>query len=145
MKAIAIQGDSLIWEDTPDAVPGQDEVLVDVHAAGVNRADLLQAKGHYPPPPGASGILGLEIAGIDTTTGARVCALVPGGAYAEKAAVSSAMLLPLPEHWTFAQGAAVPEAWLTAYVNLFLEGELQPDPGSVARSLCPGSRSRDSR
>lgn len=128
MRAIMVRGDKqeprLEWDTAPDPTPRTDEVIVNVRAAGVNRADLMQAKGVYPPPPGATDILGLEMAGEVEGTGERVCALLPGGGYAEKAAVHRGMLLPLPAEWTFAQGAAVPEAWLTAYVNLFLEGGL---------------------
>lgn len=128
MKAIVVRGERhepvLYWVDVPDPVPGPDEVIINVQAAGVNRADLLQAHGVYPPPAGASEILGLEIAGVVENTGERVCALVPGGGYAQKAAVHREMLLPLHEDWSFARGAAVPEAWLTAFVNLFIEGGL---------------------
>ncbi|MCP4360551.1 MAG: NAD(P)H-quinone oxidoreductase [Chloroflexi bacterium] len=123
----------LVWGDAPDVTMGSEEVLVAVKATAVNRADLLQAQGNYPPPPGASKILGLEMAGVITAVGEevetwqpgdRVCALLPGGGYAEKAVVPANMLLKLPDEWTFAQGAAVPEVWYTAYVNLFLEGDL---------------------
>ena len=112
----------------------REEVLVDVKATAVNRADLLQARGLYPPPPGVSDILGLEIAGIVSAVGERVkgwkagdriLALVPGGGYAEQASVHHQMLLSLPPDWSFAQGAAVPEVWLTAFLNLFIEGGLQ--------------------
>jgi putative PIG3 family NAD(P)H quinone oxidoreductase len=137
MKAIVVKGDKqnpvLVWEAAPDVEYGPDEVLVNVQATAVNRADLLQARGGYNPPAGASEILGLEVAGIiaavgkdvkDWQVGDRVCALLPGGGYAEQTAVPAGMLLRLPKAWTFAQGAAVPEVWYTAYVNLFLEGEL---------------------
>ncbi|MBI3684245.1 MAG: NAD(P)H-quinone oxidoreductase [Acidobacteria bacterium] len=123
MKAIVVREGNLLWEETPDVTTGPEEVVVRVRAAGVNRADLLQARGAYPPPPGASRILGLEIAG--EANGMRVCSLLPGGGYAEKATAHRQMLMPLPEHWSFAQGAAVPEAWFTAFVNLFLEGGLR--------------------
>jgi tumor protein p53-inducible protein 3 len=105
-----------------------------VQATAVNRADLNQARGNYPPPPGASDILGLEMAGVieavgDNVTGwqvgDRVCALLPGGGYAEKTAVPAGMLMRLPDEWDFKMGTAVPEVWFTAYVNLFLEGNLQ--------------------
>lgn len=122
MKAIVIP--SLDWSQVPDPMVGDDEVLVQVKAAGVNRADLLQAKGLYPPPPGATDILGLEVAGI--AEGRRVCALIPGGGYAEAVPVHREVLFDIPDHWTFEQGAAVPEVWLTAFVNLFLEGDLKP-------------------
>jgi tumor protein p53-inducible protein 3 len=143
MKAIGVHGEKgdpvLVWEDAPDVVYGSDEVLVDVGATAVNRADLMQARGHYPPPPGASEILGLEMAGVIRAVGAdvegwkpgdRVCALLPGGGYAAQAAVPAGMLLPLPDGWSFAQGAAVPEVWYTAYINLFQEGKLKP--GEIA-------------
>jgi tumor protein p53-inducible protein 3 len=139
MKAIVVhhydaqETPSLIWEEVPDVVHQPDEVLVDVRAAGVNRADLLQARGGYPPPPGASPILGLEIAGEIVATGLavegwsvgdRVCALLPGGGYASLAAIRAGLLLRLPADWDYVMGAAIPEAWYTAFVNLFLEGQL---------------------
>ena len=123
----------MTWEDAADIEYGADEVLVNVRASAVNRADLLQALGLYPPPAGESEILGLEMAGeiaatgIDVKnwrTGDRVLALIPGGGYAEQVAVHHRMLLPLPENWSFEQGAAIPEVWLTAFLNLFLEGNL---------------------
>jgi putative PIG3 family NAD(P)H quinone oxidoreductase len=138
MKAIVVHKNAgevqLIWQDVPDVVYGPEEVLVAVKATAVNRADLLQARGGYPPPPGASEILGLEMAGViqavgsevkDWQVGDRVCALLSGGGYAEQAAVHAQMLLKLPPKWSYAQGTAVPEAWYTAYVNLFLEGDLK--------------------
>jgi putative PIG3 family NAD(P)H quinone oxidoreductase len=129
MHAIVVRGDrqnpTLHWETVPDPQPRPEEVIVNVRAAGVNRADLHQARGAYPPPPGASEILGLEMAGIVEGTGERVCGLLPGGGYAGKAAVHREILLPLPDDWTFVQGAAVPEAWLTAFVNLFFEAGLR--------------------
>lgn len=138
MKAIVVHGEKnalrLVWEDVPDIAYGEDEVLVDVRATAVNRADLSQARGNYPPPPGASHILGLEMAGVIRAVGAnvvgwrpgdRVCALLPGGGYAGQVAVPAGMLLRLPDDWSFAQGAAVPEVWYTAYINLFDEGQLK--------------------
>ncbi|HIP69817.1 MAG TPA: NAD(P)H-quinone oxidoreductase [Anaerolineae bacterium] len=127
------QGPRLVWEAVPDVTFGPTEVLVTVQATAVNRADLLQARGGYNPPEGASEILGLEMAGVvtavgedvsDWAVGDRVCALLPGGGYAERVAVPAEMLLRLPDEWSFAQGAAVPEVWFTAYVNLLLEGDL---------------------
>ncbi|MEW5988961.1 MAG: NAD(P)H-quinone oxidoreductase [Chloroflexota bacterium] len=138
MKAITVYNSSteprLVWEQVADVGYGPDEVLVDVRATAVNRADLSQARGHYPPPPGASEILGLEMAGVIRAVGVevtgwqvgeRVCALLPGGGYAEQSAVHHLMLLRLPDDWSFEQGAAVPEVWYTAFVNLFLEGGLK--------------------
>lgn len=139
MKGIVVRGEptapQLVWETVPDVAFSEEEVLVNVMATAVNRADLSQARGFYPPPPGASDILGLEMAGVVAAVGAavtgwqvgdRVCALLPGGGYAEKAAVPAGMLLRLPDTWSFAQGAAVPEVWFTAFINLFWEGNLQP-------------------
>ena len=139
MKGIVVENQktkpTLVWSDVDDVEIGPDEVLVDVHASAVNRADLMQARGAYPPPPGASPILGLEMAGVvvdvgdnvaDWQEGDRVCALLPGGGYAQQVSVPADMLISLPDDWSFAQGAALPEVWLTAYVNLFLEGKLQP-------------------
>lgn len=138
MKVIGVHGDRtnpvLAWEDGEDVEYGPGEVLVRVRATAVNRADLSQARGHYPPPAGASEVLGLEMAGVILSVGAdvmgwepgdRVCALLPGGGYAERAAVPAGMLLRLPDDWSYAQGAAVPEVWYTAYINLFDEGHLR--------------------
>ena len=138
MKAIRVQGEkdnpTLVWGEADEPVCGPDEVIVDVRAAAVNRADLWQARGHYPPPFGASEILGLEMAGVVREVGAavqafgagdRVCALLPGGGYAERVSVPAGMLLRLPDDWSFAQGAAVAEVWYTAFINLFDEGALK--------------------
>lgn len=123
----------LVWEEVPDVEYGDDEVLLDIRATAVNRADLSQVRGHYPPPPGVTEVPGLEAAGVIEAVGEsvtgwqvgdRVCALLPGGGYAEKVAIAAGMLLRLPDSWSFEQGAAIPEVWLTAFVNLFLEGGL---------------------
>jgi putative PIG3 family NAD(P)H quinone oxidoreductase len=137
MKAIVMKpGDKaprLVWQEVGSVSIGTGEVLVTVRATAVNRADLLQAQGQYPPPPGVSDILGLEISGVISavaegvdgwTVGDRVLALLPGGGYAEQAAAPGGLLMRLPDGWSFAQGAAVPEAWLTAFLNLFIEGQL---------------------
>jgi tumor protein p53-inducible protein 3 len=137
MKAIGSKkdGDSprLVWEDVADIHCGPEEVLVDVKASAVNRADLLQAMGNYPPPPGITDIIGLEMSGVIAHLGSevdgwqpgdRVMALLPGGGYAERAVVNHQLLVRLPDSWTFIQGGAVPEVWLTAYSNLFMEGNL---------------------
>ena len=138
MKAILINEDrSLRWDSVPDPVIKEDEVLVKVHAAGINRADLLQREGNYPPPPGCPEWMGLEIAGEILKVGAeaaqksnwkpgdRVCALLGGGGYAEYAAVKYDMLLPIPAGCTMVEAAAIPEAFATAYLNLFMEGGIQ--------------------
>jgi putative PIG3 family NAD(P)H quinone oxidoreductase len=138
MKAIIVEKENkkplLLWDEVPDIQCKLDEVLVDVKATAVNRADLLQALGLYPPPPGESEILGLEMAGVIAAIGDavqgrqigdRVLALLPGGGYAQQAAVNHQMLIELPAGWSFAEGAAIPEVWLTAFVNLFIEGTLK--------------------
>jgi putative PIG3 family NAD(P)H quinone oxidoreductase len=108
--------------------PGPGEVLIAVEAAGVSRADTMQRRGQYPPPPGASGILGLEVAGTIAETGAgvtawkrgdRVCALCAGGGYAEFVAVPEGQVLPIPEGWNFVEAATLPENAFTVYDNLF--------------------------
>lgn len=137
MKAIVVKTEKkrpqLVWEDVPDINPGPAEVLVDIKATAVNRADLLQALGLYPPPPGGSAILGLEMAGVVSAIGDqvkgpkigdRVIGLLSGGGYAQQVAVHSRMLLQMPDSWSFFQGAAIPEVWLTAFSNLFMEAGL---------------------
>jgi putative PIG3 family NAD(P)H quinone oxidoreductase len=125
----------LVWQETGDPAFGPDEVLVDVYATALNRADLSQAAGNYPPPPGASDILGLDMAGVIAEVGAnvsgwqrgdRVCALLAGGGYAEKVAVPAAMLMPISTGWDFEMAAAMPEVYLTAFVNIFMEASFQP-------------------
>ena len=120
------------------AYRGPDDVLLDIHATAVNRADLLQARGLYPAPPGDSPILGLELAGQIKAVGRkveawvpgdRVCALAPGGGYAEQAVLPQGLLIPLPDSWSYARGAAVPEVWLTAYANLCQEGAMRARAG----------------
>ena len=129
MKAILVPKpggpESLVYGDAPDPVPGPDEVLVRIRATAVNRADLLQAAGKYPPPPGASEILGMEAAGEVESTGEKVFFLLPGGGYAERVAVPRGMLMPVPANLSLAEAAAIPEAWFTAYLNLFFEGSLK--------------------
>jgi putative PIG3 family NAD(P)H quinone oxidoreductase len=120
--------------EVPDPVPGPGEVLLRVHSAGINRADLLQRRGLYPPPPGASPILGLEAAGEveavgpGVTTwgpGDRVCALLAGGGYAEKVAVPAVQVMPIPTGMDLVSAGAVPEVFITAHDNLFTRGRLR--------------------
>jgi len=140
MKAIVVDAASknysLSWEEVPDPACSPDEVLVDIHATAVNRADLLQRTGNYPPPPGAPPYMGLEMAGTIAAVGAnagewqvgdRVCALLSGGGYAEQVAVPHQLLVRLPAEWDFSVGAAVIEVFYTAFVNMFMEAGLQPD------------------
>lgn len=100
------------------------EVLIAVKAAGVSRADTLQRQGKYPPPPGASDIPGLEVAGVDEETGDRVCALLTGGGYAEYVAVPREQVLPIPENWSFIEAASLPENMFTVYDNVFTRARL---------------------
>lgn len=128
MKAILVPSpggpEALVLGEAPEPVLREGELLVRVRATAVNRADLLQAAGKYPPPPGESELLGLEAAGVVEGTGERVFFLLPGGGYAEKVAVPRSMLMPIPDRLSFEEAAAVPEAWFTAYLNLFREGAL---------------------
>jgi len=135
--AIQIKDDdrqSLLWANCPDPECQPHEVLIKVHATAVNRADLLQRRGLYPPPPGASAILGLEAAGEIVSVGKfvpgwkngdRVFCLLGGGGYAELVAVPQDLLLRIPSGWTYTQAAAIPEAYYTAFINLFLEAKLK--------------------
>ena len=118
----------------PLPAPGDGEVLIGVAAAGVNRPDLAQRAGSYPPPPGASDLPGLEIAGEvvalgeqvkDLAVGDEICALAPGGGYAEFCAVPAAHCLPLPRGYDMVRGAALPETFFTVWTNVFMRGRLQ--------------------
>jgi len=134
MKAIQQKDGQLIWADQEDLIPGIGEILIANRATAVNRADLMQRKGAYPPPPGASPIMGLECAGEVIAVGegvARykagdsVCALLSGGGYAEQVCVPAGQALPMPSGLSFEQAAALPEVYATAYLNLFGEAQLQ--------------------
>ena len=138
MKAILVNDDkSLRWDNVPDPIIKSDEVLVEIHAAALNRADLMQREGDYPPPPGCPEWMGLEVAGVITQMGDeakaksswkigdKVCALLGGGGYAEYVAVKYDMLMPVPKNCTMVEAAAIPEAFATAYLNLFMEGGLK--------------------
>jgi NADPH2:quinone reductase len=139
MRAIVAESEAqLIWQDVPDVAPGPGEVLVRVSAAGVNRADLLQAAGHYPPPPGASEILGMEVAGVVSSVGdgvtkwsvgQQVCVLLAGGGYAEYVVAPAEQLMPVPAGVDLADAAGLPEVACTGWSNLVMtaglsEGEL---------------------
>jgi len=129
--------DVLSLADRPDPVPGSDEVLIRVSASGVNRPDVLQRKGAYPPPPGASDIPGLEVAGVvvqgasealqtaGLKVGDRVCALVAGGGYAQYCVAPVAQCLPVPPGLTDVQAASLPETVFTVWSNLFDRGGLR--------------------
>ena len=124
----------LQWEEVPDPELSPGEVLIDVAAAGVNRADLLQRQGHYPPPPGASHYPGMEVSGRIVATGAdvtgwqpgdEVCALMAGGGYAEKVAVPAGQVLPVPTGLSLVDAAALPETTCTVHSNLVQVGGLR--------------------
>lgn len=138
MKAVLVQKDkSLVWGDVPNPTVGDDDVLVKIACAAVNRADLMQREGNYPPPPGCPEWMGLEISGTIVETGKnvpekshwkvgdKVCALLGGGGYAEYANVKYDMLMPVPENCTMEEAAAMPEAFATAFLNLFIEGGIR--------------------
>ena len=138
MKAILVNDDrSLRWDDVPTAVCGEDDCLVKIEAAALNRADLMQREGDYPPPAGCPEWMGLEVAGtvIEVGKGAKakskwkvgdkVCALLGGGGYAEYVNVKYDMLMPIPNNCTMVEAAAIPEAFATAYLNLFIEGNIK--------------------
>ena len=131
MKAVLITPEKkLVLSEVPAPEIRERSVIIDVRAAGVNRADLLQVDGSYPSPPGWPDRPGLECAGTVYAApgssrfrpGDRVCALLGGGGYAEYANVKYDMLMPVPENCTMVEAAAIPEAFATAYLNLFIEG-----------------------
>lgn len=138
MKAILVNDDkSLRWDEVPMAVCGAEDCLIKIEAAALNRADLMQREGDYPPPHGCPEWMGLEIAGtiIEVGNGAKaksnwkigdkVCALLGGGGYAEYVNVKYDMLMPVPKNCSMIEAAAIPEAFATAYLNLFIEGGIK--------------------
>ncbi len=139
MKAILINDDrSLRWDEVPYPTLGAEDCMVKIEAAALNRADLMQREGDYPPPEGCPEWMGLEIAGTIVEVGPeaakvsgwkvgdKVCALLGGGGYAQYANVKYDMLMPIPENCSMVEAAAIPEAFATAYLNLFIEGGIQP-------------------
>ena len=138
MKAILVNDDrSLRWDNVPDPQIKSEEVLVKIHAAALNRADLMQREGDYPPPAGCPEWMGLEISGVivemgeeamaksEWKVGDKVCALLGGGGYAEYVSVKYDMLMPVPSNCSMVEAAAIPEAFATAYLNLFIEGGIK--------------------
>jgi len=136
MKAILVNEDkSLRWDNVPDPTLSEDDVLVKVEYAALNRADLMQREGDYPPPEGCPEWMGLEVSGeiVEMSEGAKaksnykigdkVCALLGGGGYAEYVSVKYDMCMPVPDNCTMAEAAAIPEAFATAYLKLFIEGK----------------------
>ena len=133
MKAIVINksDQSLSYTDVENPVLKDGEVLIEIHAAALNRADLLQREGNYPPPPGCPEWPGLEVAGVikevakgvtKWKAGDKVCALLGGGGYAEYVTVPAEMAMPMPRGLSYAEAAAIPEVYMTAYLNLFYVG-----------------------
>ncbi|MFF3163709.1 NAD(P)H-quinone oxidoreductase [Streptomyces sp. NPDC003273] len=127
--------EALVWDEVPDPVPGEGEVLVEVVASAVNRADIMQRQGFYDPPPGASPYPGLECSGkiaalgpgvSGWAVGDEVCALLAGGGYAQKVVVPAGQLLPVPEGVDLRQAAALPEVVCTVWSNVFMVAHLRP-------------------
>ena len=138
MKAVLVNEDrSLKWAEVPDPILGQMDCRIQIQAAALNRADLMQREGDYPPPPGCPPWMGLEVAGTivemgegareasSWQTGDRVCALLGGGGYAQYVCTRYDMLMPVPRGCSMEEAAALPEAFATAYLNLSLEGGMQ--------------------
>ncbi|EIK53837.1 oxidoreductase [Stutzerimonas stutzeri TS44] len=155
MKALQGVEGELEWAQRPAPQCGEGEVRIRVAAAGLNRADLLQRAGHYPPPAGVTDILGLECAGVVTEVGAgsrwqvgdRVCTLLAGGGMAEEVVVDARHALPVPAGLSLHEAAVIPEVYATAWLNLYRLGALQPGEkvllhagasgvGSAAIQLC---------
>ncbi|GGF86684.1 NAD(P)H-quinone oxidoreductase [Paenibacillus abyssi] len=137
MKAVLVDEKTkqLYIGNAADPEMSEGELLVSVKATALNRADLLQKRGLYPPPQGASPILGLEMSGVVEKVGSkveawkagdRVFALLPGGGYAEKVSIPAGMAMRIPDRFSFEEAAAIPEVFLTAYLNLFVLGGLKP-------------------
>lgn len=134
MKAMLTdENENLVWSEVPTPIVKDDEVLIKIYAAALNRADLLQRKGKYPSPPGCPKWMGLEVSGeiaeigrnvIGYNIGDKVCALLGGGGYAEYVAVRYDMVMPVPRGITMEEAASLPEAYATSYLNLFIEGHL---------------------
>jgi len=138
MKAILVNDDkTLRWDEVPNPVMGAEDCLVEIEAAALNRADLMQREGDYPPPAGCPEWMGLEISGTiidmgeeakvksDWKIGDKVCALLGGGGYAEYVNVKYDMLMPVPKNCSMIEAAAMPEAFATGYLNLFIEGGIK--------------------
>jgi putative PIG3 family NAD(P)H quinone oxidoreductase len=148
MKAVIVNSDSsMSWADAEQPQVGAGDVLIRVRATAINRADLMQRRGFYPPPPGASAIMGLECAGEVAAVGDgasrwkvgdQVCALLSGGGYAEYAVAPHGSVLPLPPGLGFEQAAALPEVFATAWLNLFIEAGLKPGEKVVLHAGASG-------
>ena len=137
MKACLVENGKMSWTEVAEPEMKEGDVLVEIYATALNRADLLQKQGTYPSPAGWPAWPGLELSGVivdmgdkakkesEFKVGDKVCALVGGGAYAEKIAVPYELLMPIPKNISFEEAAALPEAYATSYLNLFYEGQLK--------------------
>ena len=138
MKAMLVdKNKNLVWSEVKDPILEEDKIIVKIYAVALNRADLLQREGKYPSPKGWPTWMGLELSGkiiemgkkaqenTNFKVGDKVCGLVGGGAYAEKIAIPYQLVLPVPEGLTMEEASAIPEAYVTSYLNLFEEGKLQ--------------------
>lgn len=151
MKAVTITQfggpENLRVTDVPDPTFTEGQIVIDIRASALNRADLLQRRGKYPPPPGESDILGLECAGVVSACGAavsrvkvgdRVMALLAGGGYAERVAIDARMAIPIPDSLSFVDAAAIPEAFLTAREALFELGQLRAQESVLIHAAAGG-------
>ena len=151
MKAVVVDEpggpEQLRVRDVPEPAMGRNRVLVDVKASALNRADLLQRRGMYPPPPGASEILGLECAGVvakvgegvsSVKVGDRVMGLLAGGGYAERVVIHERMAIPIPPAMSYVEAASIPEAFLTATEALFQRAELEPGQTALIHGAAGG-------
>ncbi|WP_110647904.1 NAD(P)H-quinone oxidoreductase [Salinicola peritrichatus] len=148
MQGIAIEEKRMVWREHEDPGPLEaEDVRIDIAWAGVNRADLMQRAGNYPPPPGESEIPGLEVSGTVVEVGRsverfrrgdRVCALLAGGGYAEQVVVNEAQVLPIPHGLGLREAAALPEVFATAWLNLYMEGAVQPGQRVLLHAAASG-------
>jgi putative PIG3 family NAD(P)H quinone oxidoreductase len=147
MRAILIDDGNLNWAETESPQLAAQDVMIDVHATAINRADLVQRAGLYPPPPGASQILGLECSGTIAAVGSetsrfkvgdKVCALLSGGGYAEQVAVPEAQVAPVPDGMSLLDAAAIVEVFATAYLNLYMEAAMKPGERALVHAGASG-------
>ena len=133
MHAVEVDGDALVWREIDEQAVGPGEVRIAIRATAINRADLIQRTGGYPPPPGASHVMGLECAGVvaeigegvkRVAVGDEVCALLAGGGYASETVVPAGQVLKIPAGLSLIEAAALPEVFATAYLNLYMEAGL---------------------
>lgn len=148
MHCMVAENGALKEEEREVPEPTGREVLIKIHATALNRADLMQVQGNYPPPPGATDVLGLECAGeiagvgsgceIKWDKGSRVSALLSGGGYAEYAVVDERQVLSIPDDQSFEEAAAVPEVWLTAFQHLWLVAKAKPEDSILIHAGASG-------